>query len=210
MVCDHERVQETITLRPRFGQVLTVIVAVIVAGALVSFIVVGDVAGLLRFVWPFLLLAYTTWLLFWSPSVTIDPAGVVVRNLLREHRVTWPAIMRIDTKFALTLYTETRRISAWAAPAPGRAPVAGATRDDIRGLPESTYGAGGSIRPGDLPTTESGQAGLITRLRWEELRDSGLLDSALIEGTGVVTRVLTVETLILAALAAATVATLLL
>ena len=188
---------EAITLRPRFGQVMTVIVALIVASALVSFVVVGDIAGLLRSAWALVLLAYATWLLFWSPSVTIDPAGVVVRNLVRERRVTWPAITRIDTKFALTLYTDAGRVSAWAAPAPGRAPVSGASRDDLRGLPESTYGAGGSIRPGDLPTTESGQASMIVRMRWEELRDAGLLDGARIEGSGIATRFLWAETLIL-------------
>lgn len=188
---------EAITLRPRFGQVMTVIVALIVVAALVSFLVVGDLVGLLRSVWVLLLLAYGIWLLFWSPSVTIDPAGVVIRNLVRERRVTWPAITRIDTKYALTLYTDAGRVSAWAAPAPGRAPASGVSQDDLRRLPESTYGAGGSIRPGDLPTTDSGQASLIVRMRWEELRDAGMLDDSRVEGSGVATRFLWAETLIL-------------
>lgn len=195
---------ESITLRPRFGQILTLLVAVIVLVALVTFPIVGDYAGLLRFGGSLLLLAYLAWLLFWSPSVTIDDAGVVIRNLLRSHRVTWPSIQRIDTKFALTLFTTGGKFSAWAAPAPSRASASRGHKADLQGLPQSTFGPGGSIRPGDLPSSESGQAGMIVRMRYEALREAGFLDSKLVEGTGVQSTWLWTNVAILVALGVAT------
>jgi hypothetical protein len=193
-------VNETTTLRARFGQVLTIVVAVIIAAGLVSFVVVGDFDGLARYGAGMLLIAWTAWVLFWSPAVIIDPAGVVIRNLVREHRVTWPAIQRIDTKFALELFTTAGKFTAWAAPAPSRVSSSRAARGEFKGLPESTYGAGGSIRPGDLPSSESGQASLLVRLRWEALRDAGHLDSAAVEGSGVVTSPLWTNIIVLAVL----------
>ena len=195
---------ETTTLRPRFGQVMTIVVAAIVVAALVSFIVVGDWAGLARTASILLLFAWATYVAFWSPSVTVDPAGVVIRNLVREHRVTWPAIERIDTKYALELYTATKKFTAWAAPAPSRLTSGRAGRADLTGLPESTYGAGGSIRPGDLPTSESGQASLLVRRQWEALRDSGALDAG-VDGTGVATTWIRLNIVVLVALAVASV-----
>lgn len=196
---------EIITLRPRFGQVLTIVVAVIVVAGLVSFVVVGDYAGLARAAGIMLLLAFGTWLLFWSPSVSVDPAGVVIRNLIREHRITWPAIERIDTRYALELYTTAGKFTAWAAPAPNRLSSTRAGRNDLKGLPESTYGAGGSIRPGDLPTSESGQASLLVRRQWEAMRNAGHLDAGVVEGSGVVTTWLWTHVAVLAMLVIASV-----
>lgn len=193
---------ETTTLRPRFGQVLSIVVVAIIVSGLVSFMVVGDFAGLAKSAAILLFAAWATYVLFWSPSVTVDPAGVVIRNLIREHRVTWPAIERIDTKYALELYTTAGKFTAWAAPAPSRVSSGRAGRADLKGLPESTYGAGGSIRPGDLPSSESGQASLLVRRRWEALRNAGALDAG-IEGSGVTTTWLWTNIAVLLTLAVA-------
>lgn len=195
---------ETTTLRPRFGQVLTVVVGLIVLAGLVSFVIVGDYVGLGKYVALMLLLAFLPWLLFWSPSVTVDPGGVVIRNLIREHRVTWPAIERIDTRFALELFTPKGKITAWAAPAPSRNASQRAAKSDLRNMPESTYGPGGSIRPGDLTTSLSGQASYLVRQRWDALRDAGHLDAGVVEGTGVKTRWLWVNIAVLVVLVVAT------
>ena len=194
---------ETITLRSRLGKALTIVVWLIIAAGLVSFVAAGDVAGLIRYVWLMLLIAWATYVLFWSPAVTVDPAGVVIRNLIREHRITWPAIQRVDTRFALELFTEKGKFTAWAAPAPSRSATQRAAKEELVGLPESTYGAGGSIRPGDMPGSLSGQASLLVRMRWDALRDAGHLDGA-VEGTGVVTRWLWLNIGLLAALVVAT------
>ena len=75
-------------------------------------------------------------------------------------------------RYALTLHTAYGDYAAWAAPAPSRARVATAGRDDVANLPGSTYGPGGSVRPGDLASSASGQAAMIVRARWSSSRDA--------------------------------------
>ena len=190
---------DSVTLRPLFGKVIVILIWVICAIALAS-LFIGFQPLNLRYTPLIAFAAYGVWILFWSQSVTIDLSGVTVRNLLRSHEVSWPAIQRVDTKYALTLYTPTSKIVAWSAPQPGRFEALRTSQSDIRFLPESTYGAGGGIRPGDLPKSASGLAALYVRRYWEQLRDAGYLDSGVVEGTGVETHWLRRETIILCAL----------
>jgi hypothetical protein len=190
---------DSTTLRSRFGRALTVIVWAILAVFIVSFAVQLEGAQLLRYTPVILLMGFVIWLLLWSPSVTIAPSGVTIRNLVRNNVVSWPAIERIDTRFALTLFTSTRRITAWSAPAPSRFASYRAARSDLTRLPESTYTAG-AIRPGDIPQSDSGLAALYVRRYWDQLRDAGHLDSGVVEGSGVVVTVLRRETLTLVVL----------
>jgi len=221
--------EESKTLRARFGLVLTVLVWCVCAAALVTIVVTGRWVDLARYGVLALLVAYVMWLLFWSPSVTIALSGVEVRNLLRVHEVSWPAIQNIDTKYALTLFTPRRKVVAWAAPAPSRYATMRATgqsdfrhremnvqgsatdaaldrpqtrvrRGDLQGLPDSTF-YDGTIRPSDIPSSDSGLAALYVRRYWEELRDAGHLDSGVVEGTGVKTHWLGREAAALIALA---------
>jgi len=197
--------EESKTLRSRFGLVITVLVWAVCAVAVVTMVVTGRWADLARYGALAVLVGYVVWLLFWSPSVTIAPSGVAVRNLLRVHDVSWPAIQNIDTKYALTLMTKARKVVAWAAPAPSRYATMRATKADASGLPESTFMLG-SVRPGDIPSSDSGLAALYVRRYWEELRDAGHLDSGAVEGTGVKTRWLGREAAVLIALAIITAA----
>jgi hypothetical protein len=190
---------QTTTIRSRFSRVLVVVLWAILATFLVNLIVQLDLLQLLRFSPVIALSAYVLWILLWSPSVTIGPSGVTVRNLLRTNDVTWPAIQRIDTRFALTLYTAAGTIVAWSAPAPSRFAALRSTRSELAKLPESTY-AGGGIRPGDIPSSDSGLAALYVRRYYEQLRDAGYLDGGVVEGTGVTTAWLPRESLILLAL----------
>lgn len=188
--------RESTTLRSRFTRVLAVILWVLLGTIFISVLIQLDVSALLRFTPVIALVAFVLWLLLWSPSVTVAPSGVTIRNLLRTNDVTWPAIQRIDTRFALTLYTSAGSIVAWSAPAPSRFAALRSTRSELSRLPESTYSAG-SIRPGDIPKSDSGLAALYVRRYYEQLRDAGYLDSGVIEGTGVVTKWLVRESLIL-------------
>jgi hypothetical protein len=172
------------TLRPLFGKVLVIGVWLICATALISLIAELDPLNFVRFVSLIAFAAYAVWILFWSPCVTIAPSGVTVRNLLRSYDISWPAIQRVDTKFALTLFTGSTRIVAWSAPQPSRFSAMRTTRSEIRNLPESSYGPGGGIRPGDLPASASGLAALYVRRYWEQLRDAGYLDSGVVDGKG--------------------------
>jgi Bacterial PH domain len=191
---------DSVTLRPLFGKVLVVLLWLICAAVLVSLIVELRVVELFRFIALIGFAAYGAWILFWSPSVTIAPSGVTIRNLLRSYDVSWPAIQRVDTKYALTLFTATKKIVAWSAPQPGRFEAIRTSKAEISFLPESSYGVGGSIRPGDLPKSGSGLAALYVRRYWDRLRDDGHLDSGVVDGTGVTTHWLRRETTIVCAL----------
>lgn len=178
---------QPVTLRSRFGIALTVAVWLI---CLISLITLGTDQGLtdaLRYAPALVLVGYVCWMTFWAPAVAIEPSGVSLRNIVRTHRVTWPAIQRIDTKYALTLFTASGKYTAWSAPAPSRFSMWNAHKQDLHSLPESSYGPGMSLGLGDLPKSDSGVAAYYIRTEWEALRDAGHLDLGVVEGTGVVT-----------------------
>ena len=128
----------------------------IALGALIGFVVAGDLGGLLRSGWWLVLLAAVTWALYWMPVVDVLEHEVLVRNPLATWHVPWPAIERIDTKWALTLYTPRGIIEAWAAPSSGRFTVFTVGPEDTRVT--ETARLAGSIRPGDTLSSESGAA----------------------------------------------------
>ena len=186
LFCHHFGMVSTdvVEYRPGFGRALAIAAAVIAALAL-GVSVISHPAETWRFIPPVALVVVAIWAAYWWPAVIVAPSGVSVKNILRTIDLPWPAIQRIDTRFALTLYTAYGSYSAWAAPAPGRAEVArsGAKsvfREHSRGLPESTVVAG-TMGPGDLPNSPSGAAAMLVRSRWEELRDAGLLDDPRLE-----------------------------
>lgn len=169
------------SFRPAFGRVLTITIAVIALGALIGFVVAGDIAGLLRSGWWLVLLAAVTWALYWTPAVEVLEHEVLIRNPLSTWHVPWHAIERIDTKWALTLYTPRGKIEAWAAPASGRYTVFTLGPEDTR--VSETARLAGSIRPGDTLSSESGAAANQIRRHWEQLRDDGLLEAPLEPGS---------------------------
>ncbi|WP_083706349.1 PH domain-containing protein [Arthrobacter sp. QXT-31] len=156
-----------------------------VAAAGLAGLMVAGGPGALSGVWPLLLIAYLGWLLFWRPAVVVHDAGVTIENPFRAITVPWPALVQVDTRYALTLITPGRSYGAWAAPAPGIWGGRNARPEDLRGLPGSTYGPGNSVRPGDLKTTDSGQAAQLVRARWEQLVEAGLVDAGAAETTPV-------------------------
>ena len=113
------------------------------------------------------------WATLWYPKIIFTETVVDVRNVVSRHIIEWGAVKRIDTKWGLTFVLDGKSISAWAAPAPGRHAAFTATRDRGNHLPETTYLAG-TVRPGDLVTTDSGGAAALARRIWEKRdRDGG-------------------------------------
>ncbi|EMY35498.1 integral membrane protein [Arthrobacter crystallopoietes BAB-32] len=132
-------------------------------------------AGLLQSL-PLAAIAYVAWWFAWYPAVVVSEQGVTLRNPLRTIQVPWPTLITVETKYALTLVTASGRYSAWSAPAPGLFSVQRAQPDHIRGLPETTYGPGGSVRPGDLANSDSGTAAYHVRERWAALLATGAVE----------------------------------
>jgi hypothetical protein len=165
--------------RPGWGRVLCVLVALVCATSIVV-IAVTDGWRAWAVVPPLTLVAGACWALFWRPAVIVSDGGVRLVNVLRTIELPWPSIERIDTKWALTLFTVYGKFTAWAAPAPGAREAVRGTKRDAHLLPDSAWTAEGS-RPGDLPSTASGSAALLIRRRWEALSKAGHLDEPRIE-----------------------------
>lgn len=188
---EHCGMDDSITITSRFGRILSIGTAVIVIGGLVSIAISSGLTGLLRDGWPLAFIGFATWALFWKPRMLITGGGVTFYNVLRTVYIPWLAITDIDTKYALTLVTAapngtgTARHTAWAAPAPTRYSARGLNKQELRALPPSTFLAD-TVRPGDLPSTDSGYAAQLIRTRWESVRSTGsggphLTGEALIE-----------------------------
>ena len=153
---------------------------VLAAAGLAGFVVSGDLLGLVRYGWPLLLLAALALALFWFPSLDVAEHEVTVRNVFSTTHVPWPAIQRIDTKYALTLYTTGGTVTAWASPAPNRYAAQAGNSADAR---LAARASGTNPRPGDLPGTLSGAAALVIRSHWEDLRETGRLDAGVEPGS---------------------------
>jgi len=193
------KLPETVTLRPASGKVLTVVIGLFAAVGLFSFIFRGIPRDAVQFSLLAVGVVYLCWLLFWFPSVTVEPSGVTVRNVARTFRVSWPVIVRIETRYALTLITKGgEKIVAWSAPSPSRYAGINTVRPDLRGLtpvdrmrngrvPLGSDGKTATVPLGDALNSESGITALHVRRAWAALRDAGYLDSGAIEGSGIVT-----------------------
>ena len=141
-------------------------------------------------------------------------AGSIVEIMVpppREHTIDipWQALIHVDTKYALTLYTPGRKFPVWSAPAPGTARTLRATRRETTGRVGKPNVADSVRRPGDLLSTESGAAAEVVRRRWAQLQQSGAIDSGLADETPVTVRWHFVSLAVLTVLAVGTVAALL-
>jgi hypothetical protein len=165
------------TFVSRSGRILAVVFILVFTGAAATTAATGDVTDALRGVSVTAFLALAIYATFWRPRLIIRESGVNVRNIVVTHEIEWGAIERVDTKWGLTFFLKNRRISVWAAPAPSRYAAMIASRDQGQHLPETTYLAG-TVRPGDLVTSDSGGAAALVRRYWERrTNDSARVES---------------------------------
>lgn len=165
------------TFVSRSGRVLAVVFALVFGGAAASTAATGDIVETLRGVAITAFLTLSIYAAFWRPRLIVRENGVNVRNIVTTHEIEWGAVERVDTKWGLTLFLKNRKISVWAAPAPSRYAALVASRDQGQHLPETTYLAG-TVRPGDLVTSDSGGAAALVRRYWERrTSDSARVES---------------------------------
>ena len=147
--------------------------AVAAFGVVATVVMAGP--GALGGIAPLALIAFMGWQLFWMPSVVVHDAGVTLENPFRSIEVPWAALVHVDTRFALTLVTAEKSYTSWAAPAPGIwAAATPARRTSTACRQPPTVPASRSV-PGDLKTTDSGQAAMLVRARWHDLVEGGQL-----------------------------------
>lgn len=165
----------TTVFRPRSSRWILAIAGVVVAVGLTASIVTSGPQALATAA-PLLAVAAIAWWLFWYPAVVVGPVGVELRNPVLTIDVPWAGLIHVDTKYALKLITPGGSYTAWAAPAPGVRGTHAGKPEHMQNLPGSSYGAGGSVRPGDLSNTDSGLAALLIRSEWQRRIDNGLID----------------------------------
>lgn len=166
---------QTTVFRPRSSRWILAVAGVIVAAGLVASIVTSGPHALATAA-PLLAVAAVAWWLFWFPAVVVGPAGVELRNPVLTIEVPWAGLIHVDTKYALKLVTPSGSYTAWAAPAPGVRGTHAGKPEHMQNLPGTSYGAGGSVRPGDLSNTDSGLAALLVRSEWERRIENGMID----------------------------------
>lgn len=172
------------TFTSRSGKILAVVFVLVFGGATASTAATSGLIDGLRGFGVTAFLATIVYATFWRPRLIIRETGVNVRNVVSSHEIEWGAITRIDTKWGLTLFLGKRRINVWAAPAPSRYAAMTASRDQGQHLPESTYLAG-TVRPGDLVSTDSGGAAALVRRHWERRGDDRALVESRVSGLSV-------------------------
>src|SRR5947209_8740706 len=101
----------------RFNRVLAVLIWAAAAALTVGLLISVHDARLLYIV-PGVLFAFIAWAMLWHPSLTVAADDITVVNVTSTIRIPWEALINVDTKFALTLYTPGHRFPVWAAPAP--------------------------------------------------------------------------------------------
>lgn len=170
----------------RFNRVLAVVVWAIVALLLASGVVSGILAARPVFLVPAALLALAGWVALWRPAVIVDDEAAKLVNVARTVTVPWPALIDVDTKYALTLRTPGHVYPAWAAPAPGRAGAAMARRRERGSVRPPGPLPSERSRPGDLLASESGQAAYMVRARWQELVGAGRVEAGIADRVRVV------------------------
>ena len=175
------------TVNSRFNQVLAIGIWTISAVIAVSLFFI-DRPSQLAYLVPLAFVNLLVWEGLWRPTLVIKDDGVEVTNPLRNIHIPWTALVNVDTRFALTLFTPGRKFEVWIAPSPGRSfgyrSAALAEREIRRVSPHSSS----TVRPGDLVTSESGAAASLVRSRWELLQTSGLIEAGIADTVTVTVR----------------------
>jgi hypothetical protein len=153
--------------RPRSGYVLAGVVLVMgVALSASLWVSDGFKAAVSGTLWAAAAII-AGYLVFVHPKVTIFDEGVKVTNPFLTVTLGWNLVEEIEVRYALTFVTNSKKISAWAATAPGRYHGRTVHPSELKGyrLNDTTQ-----IRPGESPRTSSGEAAQLCRIRLENFR----------------------------------------
>lgn len=132
--------------------------------------------SLFAYLVPLAFVGLLAWEGLWQPALVVSDAGIGVRNPFRTVQIPWNALVNVETRFALTLFTPGRRFEVWVAPSPGRsfgyreANKADRTANRLSPSPDRTQ------RPADLKRSESGSAASLVLARWDLVRSAGAIE----------------------------------
>jgi hypothetical protein len=139
----------------------------LLAGAILQSFVTANISDIVLTLVATAIIGAFIYLVMHRPMLEIGDEGVIITNPLSKKFLAWGDVIEIETQYALTFYTANRKISSWAALAPGRYHQRTVHPNEVKGLiPRDTT----LIRAGDSPRTDSGAAAYIARLRWEQFK----------------------------------------
>ncbi|RLP80813.1 PH domain-containing protein [Mycetocola lacteus] len=167
----------------RFNRVLAILVWTLCAALLVIVALMPETSRTLGSVLLPLYIAAAVFIVLWAPRLVVNDLGTTIHNVSRTITIPWAALIHVDTKFALSLHVPDRKFEVWVAPAPGAMSAQRTLRRERAQL--RATGMGSSVRPGDLPTSDSGGAAALVRGRWTELREAGRIEAGQAQGTRV-------------------------
>lgn len=150
-------------LHSRFNRIMAI--AVWAFAAVIVGLSAASTDVTLAWLYPAAALAvYLAWAAFWRPGIAVDASGVDIQNVTHRVHIPWSALIHVDTKHALTLFTPGRRFVAWSAPAPGAVAAQAISK---RPLNREAQSVGSALRPGDLLGSDSGDAAMLVRDEWQ-------------------------------------------
>lgn len=104
------------------------------------------------------------------PVVLVSDDDVLLRNVVRDVRIPWPALDGIATQYALALTTKDgKKYNAWAAPASGRFSAAKVSQADLRAL--KWRESDGPLPSSATLRSDSGSAAAIVKLSWNRAKE---------------------------------------
>ena len=168
--------------RPKSNLVFAFSLYLLCIGLTVASVTEGNLHNALTAIFWSALVCTATTLLFIRPQVTFFDEGLIVTNPLQRFTIGWGDIESIEARYTMYLVVKSgnssRRIYAWAAPAPGRYHARTIHPNEIKGMrianPEN-------MRPGESPRTHSGVATHLARLRFDAFQKGTFRNAEFIE-----------------------------
>jgi hypothetical protein len=155
------------TFRPKSGYIFAGIVGAIFIGLFGVVAYEGNTEATLASAGLCSFACTSAWLIYIRPKLELFDEGVRIVNPLRTFTLGWDKVDAIDTKYALEIFTEGKKLTVFAAPAPSRYHARKLKSQEVKGL---GFKAGEAIRAGDSPRSHSGVAAYLTRTRLKEFK----------------------------------------
>lgn len=116
---DTRTVDPGTVLRPGASKIWCIGVWVIGAGLVITQFVTGHPLAGIKGLAAVLFVGYVLWLILWSPSVTLSPSTLTVRNFLRQWVISWASVLDLPLGMSLAVVTRGKTITVAAAPGRG-------------------------------------------------------------------------------------------
>ncbi|WGW10575.1 PH domain-containing protein [Saxibacter everestensis] len=159
--------------RPRFGQVLTIVMGLIAVISIAGMLGTTGISGFAQFGGLPLLLAALVWAVFYKPRLEVSDGELVIVNPLRTVHLVWPSIKGFETNWGMTVLSAYGKFTAWSVPAPSR----GFARPGRIGWGVESR----SNAADDVAGRVASPAVQEALARWEALKAAGYLDNPRLE-----------------------------